>query len=350
MRSAVISRSAFSLVELLVVIAIIGTLVGLLLPAVQSAREASRRLSCALNIRQLVQAVHNYASARGHFPPSMLHTPGTVFAGNNGSWGVHGRILPYIEEGAVADRVDLEIGWDQGSNGPVVAATRIGTFICPSERNNFFRTKNGANYVYSTNYGFNFGTWFVYDPATGQGGDGAFHPNSRFKDRMFTDGLSKTLCASEVKGFTSYVRNTSDPGGTYPAAAPPADPAVIAGLASSAAADGKKLGTTTNLNTGHTEWPDGRVHHSGFTTTFRPNTVVPYSEGGLNYDIDFNSRQEGTDAAAKTFAAITSRSSHDGVVNAAMVDGSVRTVADSIDAPVWRAVGTREGREVASLP
>jgi prepilin-type N-terminal cleavage/methylation domain-containing protein len=350
MRVAAVRRSAFTLVELLVVIAIIGTLVGLLLPAVQSAREASRRLSCALNIRQLVQAVHNYASARGHFPPSMLHTPGTVFTNNNGSWGVHGRILPYIEEGAVADRVDLELGWDQGANGPVVASTRIGTFICPTEKNNFFRTKNGANYVYPTNYGFNFGTWFVYDPATGQGGDGVFHPNSRFKDRMFTDGLSKTLCASEVKAFTPYVRNASDPGGTYPANAPPADPGVMAGLASSAAADGKKLGSTTNQNTGHSEWPDGRVHHSGFTTTFRPNTVVPYSEGGLHYDFDFNSRQEGTDAAAKTFAAITSRSYHDGIVNAAMVDGSVRSVADSIDTAVWRAVSTRDGREVANLP
>jgi prepilin-type N-terminal cleavage/methylation domain-containing protein/prepilin-type processing-associated H-X9-DG protein len=354
MRFAQRFRPAFTLVELLVVIAIIGTLVGLLLPAVQSAREAARRLSCSLNIRQLVLAVHNYASARGHFPPSMLHTPGTTFATSggsyNGSWGVHGRILPYIEEGAVADRVDLEMGWDQGANGPVVATTRIGTFICPTEKNNFFRTKNGANYVYPTNYGFNFGTWFVYDPATGQGGDGAFHPNSRFKDRMFTDGLSKTLCASEVKAFTSYFRNTSDPGGTYPAGSPPADPAVMAGLATGAASGDKKLGSATNLNTGHTEWPDGRVHHSGFTTTFRPNTAVPYSDGGVNYDIDLNSRQEGTDAAAKTFAAITSRSYHDGVVNAAMVDGSVRAVADSIESTVWRALGTRDGREVVNLP
>lgn len=340
--------SGFTLVELLVVVAIIGVLVGLLLPAVQAAREAARRLACASNVRQLVLAVHSYASAQGAFPPSMLHTPGTVFAGNNGSWGVHGRILPYIEEGVIATQVDLEVGWDQGANAPVVAATKIGMFVCPSEKNNFFRTKSNANYVYPLNYGFNFGTWFVYDPATGEGGDGAFHPNSRYGSRRFSDGLSKTLCVSEVKAFTPYVRNTSDPGGSYPASAPPADPGVIAGLATGMTANDTKLGASTQSNTGHTEWPDGRVHHSGFTTTFPPNTVVPYNDGTRDYDFDYNSRQEGNSASAKTYASITSRSHHDGVVNAAMMDGSIRRVATSIAPGVWRAMGTRAAGDVAN--
>ena len=84
---------AFTLVELLVVIAIIGMLVGLLLPAVQAAREAARRSSCQNNIRQLALAVHSFEGARRHFPPSMLHTPGTTFQSNNGSWGILGRTL-----------------------------------------------------------------------------------------------------------------------------------------------------------------------------------------------------------------------------------------------------------------
>jgi hypothetical protein len=79
-----------------------------------------------------------------------------------------------------------------------------------------------------------------------------------------------------------------------------------------------KLGATTNDNTGHTEWPDGRVHHSGFTTTLTPNTRVPYQSGSATYDFDLNSRQEGSSATAKTFAAITSRSHHGGIVTIAV--------------------------------
>ena len=93
------SRSGFTLVELLVVIAIIATLIGLLLPAVQGAREAARRMSCSSNLRQLSLATLVYESTMRRLPPSMIHEPGTAFANNNGSWGVSGRILPYIEEG-----------------------------------------------------------------------------------------------------------------------------------------------------------------------------------------------------------------------------------------------------------
>ena len=354
-------RPGFTLVELLVVIAIIGTLVGLLLPAVQSAREAARRSTCSNNVRQLAMATHNYQSARGFFPPSMLHTPGTTFLNNNGSWAIHGRILSYLEEGATAVKVNLEQAWDDGFN-PVdltknwgtVKDARIGPFFCPSEKNLVFRTKtrSGAEVpiVFPHTYGFNFGTWFVYDPATGHGGDGAFHPNSNFKPAAFTDGLSKTFCIAEVKAFTPYVRNTSDPSGSYPAQSPPSDAHAVVGLATGMSAGDTKLGPTTNDNTGHTEWPDGRVHHSGFTTTLTPNTRVPFVTGGATYDFDLNSRQEGSSATAKTFAAITSRSHHGGVVTAAMMDGSVTAITDGIDLTVWRALSTRAGGEVQQLP
>ncbi len=355
------SRPGFTLVELLVVIAIIGTLVGLLLPAVQSAREAARRSACSSNVRQLAMATHNYQSARGFFPPSMLHTPGTTFTSNNGSWSIHGRILPYLEEGAAAVKVNLEQAWDDGFN-PVdlaknwgtVKDARIGPFFCPSEKNLVFRTKtrSGAEvpFVFPHTYGFNFGIWFVYDPATGQGGDGSFHPNSNFKPAAFTDGLSKTFCIAEVKAFTPYVRNTSDPSGSYPAQSPPSDAAAVAGLATGMSAGDTKLGPTTNDNTGHTEWPDGRVHHSGFTTTLTPNTRVPFVTGGATYDCDVNSRQEGSSATAKTYAAITARSYHRGIVTAAMMDGSVTAIAEGIDLRVWQALSTRAGGEVRQFP
>jgi prepilin-type N-terminal cleavage/methylation domain-containing protein len=352
------TSAAFTLVELLVVIAIIGTLIGLLLPAVQSAREAARRTSCQSNIRQLALAVHNYESARRFFPPSMIHTPGTTFVSNNGSWSIHGRILPYIEETATSVRVNLEQAWDDGrttgtpdptKNWAAVRDVRIQVFVCPSEKNQMARTWNGVTYVYPFNYGFNFGTWFVYDPATGNGGNGSFHPNSKFKAGMFSDGLSKTLCVAEVKAFTPYVRNTSDPDSTYPATSPPSDPSAISGLTTGATSSDQKLGATTNDCTGHTEWPDGRVHHSGFTTVFAPNTKVPHTVGGIEHDIDYNSRQEGSSPTAKTFAAITSRSHHNGLVGVAMMDGSVRTIGDNVDRTVWRALSTRAGGEAVSL-
>ena len=103
--------SAFTLVELLVVIAIIGILVALLLPAVQSAREAARRTSCLNNLKQMSLAVLNFESIAGRLPPS-AQVKDVEVPGNNGSWGVHGRILPFLEEGALFEQVDITLAWD----------------------------------------------------------------------------------------------------------------------------------------------------------------------------------------------------------------------------------------------
>ena len=324
----------FTLVELLVVIAIIGILIALLLPAVQAAREAARRASCKNNLKQIGLALHNYLSANSVFPPSFCIAAGTTLSGNNGSWSVHGRILPYLEQGAAYQRVRLDMAWD-AQLGTGVPQLRMPTYLCPSDPNDTVRTKNGSPYVYPHTYGVNFGTWLVWNPATGQGGDGAFSVNGRIRPASFSDGLSNTLCAAEVKAFTPYLRNTADPGPTVPAS-----PGAVAGLAGAAEC---KLGANTNDNTGHTEWCDGRVHHSGFTTVFTPNTVVPYLHSdGRTYDVDFNSRQEGKSATQPTYAAVTARSYHAGIVNAALMDGAVRSVSETIDLAVWRALGTRD--------
>ena len=330
----------FTLVELLVVIAIIGILIALLLPAVQAAREAARRSSCKNNLKQIGLGLHNYLSANGSFPPSYCIKRGTVITGNNGSWSIHGRLLPYLEQTGAYDLVRLDIAWDaQLATG--VPAMRIPTYVCPSDPNDTVRVKNGAPYVYPQTYGFNFGTWLVHNPATGQGGDGAFFVNSQVRPAGIRDGLSNTLSAAEVKAFTSYFRNTADPGPVVPN-----HPSVIAGLASGAQF---KLGPATNDNTGHTEWCDGRVHHSGITTVFTPNTFVAYVHSdGNTYDVDYNSLQEGKSATQPTYAAVTSRSYHPGVVNTALMDGSIRSVSETIDLSVWRALGTRQGGEPAT--
>ena len=336
-----VRRAGFTLVELVVVLAVIGILLALLLPAVQSAREASRKTSCTHNMKQLGLAVHNFQAAVGIFPPSFVMDPGSSLATNNGSWSIHGRILPYVEQGNAYIQVRLDVAWDDPINKSTgVPTMRIPTFMCPSEANDTVRLDSGGDpKVYPQNYGFNFGTWFVYDPRTDRGGDGSFFVNSRLTPGKFHDGLSHTLCSAEVKAFTPYFRNTGDPGPTIPSSS--AELAAFAGSAQF------KLGPNTNDNTGHTEWPDGRVHHSGMTTVFTPNTRVLYQHtDGNTYDIDYNSRQEGKSTTQPTYAAVTARSYHPRVVHSVRMDGSVTSVSDNIDLRVWRALSTRDGGEL----
>jgi prepilin-type N-terminal cleavage/methylation domain-containing protein/prepilin-type processing-associated H-X9-DG protein len=335
-------RTAFTLIELLVVIAIIAILIGLLLPAVQKVREAAARIKCQNNLKQLSLAVHNYENSIGSYPPSMYAPVGGVFPTSNGSWGVLGRILSYIEQGNAGAMVNLEVGYDQPPNSTSgIPQMKIPVFMCPSETNDRARLKaDGSLHSYPLNYGFNFGTFFVYNPVNGQGGDGVFFPNARLTPMGISDGLSNTLMIAEVKAFTPYARNMT----TAYGGAVPSTPAEVAALVM--AAPDKKMGAT-NDSTGHTEWPDGAVHHAGFTTTLPPNTKVLVTHNGTTHDADFNSRREGSSATLPTYASITSRSYHSGgMVNVALMDGSVRSVSSSIDISVWRALGTRAGGEV----
>ena len=326
-------RRGFTLIELLVVIAIMAILIALLLPAVQQAREAARRMQCKNNLRQIGLAIHNYLDLYTYLPPGATVNLSVSVTGNNGSWGVHGRILPQLQQGNLYKNVDLSIAWDFQA---AINGLKIPTYACPSDpRSNEARNPGGGKVIlYPTNYGFNYGTWFVFDPRTGRGGNGAFSPNASLSTAAFRDGTSNTLLAAEVKAWQPYTRNAGPPNTTIPSNVTQAAAVVASGA--------------RFKNTGHTEWPDGRVHHTGFTVTLTPNTFVPFTtSGGETVDADYNSWQEGRNGGAGnvSYAIITSRSYHEGIVNVALMDGSVRSIGESIDLGIWRALGTRNGGE-----
>lgn len=329
-------RRGFTLVELLVVMAVIATLLVLAIPAANRVREAANRTRSAYNLRQIQLGIANYESHHGYFPPSWKPTD-LKADGTQDGWSVLAVILPHIEQDTLFGNIDFSQPYGDApkvktADGREVAlqAMRVPTYISPSEPRDEPRLENGLPIHYPLNYAVNCGTWFVWDPATGRGGDGAFYPNSRLTAGDFRDGLSYTLGCAEVKAYNAYYRNAalSDP-------AMPATPQEAA-----------ELGGDFKSNSGHTEWVDGRAHQIGFTTTFTPNTRVLSTEGGVEYDIDWTNQQEGKSATVKTYAAITARSHHDGGVFVSMMDGSVRFVSNAINRQVWQALSTRAGGEL----
>ncbi len=320
-------RSAFTLIELLVVIAIIAVLIGLLLPAVQKVREAAARIKCENNLKQMMLACHNFESTYGRFPPDGIYPVAMTSAD---SYSIHARILPFIEQSNLYQLVDLDAS---AISQPTVVAQRIAIYMCPVEQNDVPR--NSSPVRYPMTYAANVGSWFVYDPNTGRGGDGAFPMNRGLKAAGdFPDGMSNTIGFAEVKAFGNYMLGNGVPDG--PNVPMPASPADVLALGGSL----KKAIT-------HTGWTEGQTFQTGVTFVLTPNTEVLVTDATGTYDVDFVSSRDGSSATRFSYAAMTARSYHaGGIVNIALMDGSVRSVAKSISLQTWRALGTRKGGEV----
>lgn len=315
--SAAHRRGGFTLVELLVVIAIIGVMVGLLLPAVQAAREAARRMQCSNNNKQLALAMHNYHDTFKTFPYGHKQEVAGQTKRRD-CW--FQRVLPFIEQQNYYDAYDqVEVTYGQFPAEYIhrlpaeIAGVPIDAFMCPSDPSGPARGGNGSTSGFKGNYAVCAGggnptnpilaTITVpinYDMTVDAGGMFGRQLARRFRDCV--DGTSNTLMLSE-----GMLRGT-------------------------AAAWGELGGY----------W-GGAPHGSfGFSTGETPNTTVPdrvYSCGSTTWR---KAPCENGFAGGLPGRYNFARSYHAGGVNAALCDGSVRFVTESIERQLWRNLGNRD--------
>jgi prepilin-type N-terminal cleavage/methylation domain-containing protein/prepilin-type processing-associated H-X9-DG protein len=334
------SRRGVTLVELLVVIAILATTIGLLLPAVQTARETARRSSCTNNLRQIGVAAANHESARGRFPlgaESRQWDERPDFPHQFFRWSVLAHLAPYYEEERLLRSLDLTvplyIGLSPGDiapqNRPIVKLT-VPLFLCPSDVGLPVSDLFGpTNYAGCTGTGIDGGTPFATD--------GLFGINSRTRARDVRDGLSKTVAFSEsILGSGPKATNSrdgiqTDTGYGF----------VFTTPLTEAACSRPFYYNFTDLR--GFSWANGEYRTTLYNHARQPNSGALDCLAALMTTAD----------VAKMYAGYgwrTARSRHRGGVTVGLADGSVRFVADAVDAAVWAAAATIAGGEVETLP
>jgi prepilin-type N-terminal cleavage/methylation domain-containing protein len=326
-------RNGFTLIELLVVIAIIAVLIALLLPAVQAAREAGRRVQCTNNLKQIGLALHGYVNVNSALPPTTLTY---IYGSFKSEWSAIARMSPYLELGPLFSAINYSLTWDDPTNTTASSLT-IGTLLCPSDPDIAAGLTSKNLPEGRMSYGNVEGDWYVWWPS-GPINRSAFSPDYSKTLAQFTDGLSNTLVFSESQITHYQLRSCGSIGSltptTYPATAQ--SPALIKSIAPTCSKTGAL---------GHATWANGGCFNSGVTTALTPNTKVLALPGDMNpYDIVTTDENQG----GPTYAALTADSYHPGGVHALLGDGSVRFFKDSINGPTWRALGTIAGGEVIS--
>jgi len=319
----------------MVVIGVVCVLIGMFLPAVQSSREAARRLQCQNNLHQIGLALHSYHASNNCFPPATTMgrlTDGSLYGG---LYSVHARLLPDLDLVPLYNAINFQTGtWPTdtylvATNGlqlrldsvnRTAFGTSVGTFLCPTDGGSFSST--GNNYRGNTGVGPSFSQW-AENPDSG---NGVFPEIGMVSAARIPDGLSHTVA------FSERLRGSGGP---------KLDPERDIFRHSGVANTGDQILTACRIAARPSNG-DGFVYsgrwwfwtgreRSLYSHAQVPNGSVPdCTYGGMTPMIDM----------------VTARSRHPGGVNALMADGAGRFIPDSVAQEVWRGLGTRNGREL----
>jgi prepilin-type N-terminal cleavage/methylation domain-containing protein/prepilin-type processing-associated H-X9-DG protein len=324
---------AFSLTELLVTIAILTILMALLLPAVQMAREAGRRISCANNLKQLALAAHGFHTGKGYFPPVRLagQTPGQY-------WGHMARLLPFIDQMPLFEQIDFNKPINAVSDTSV-AAEPLPVFLCLSDSNRMTNPVDPLAMagLSKINYRGNGGNDTGELAADGtEKNNGIFRAGVKVNQDQIRNGLSNTALFSEALLGDGDNDVVSKPGDWF---------AVSAGTYSRETLYAAGLAVRPAKGPQAQYSYAGNSFASGDYTVSRYNHLMPPNGASLVVPARAYDLEGAINAGAQ---ATTASSGHPGGVNVALADGSVRFVRNDIAIPVWWEMGSIGGRKLPS--
>ena len=316
-----LDRRGFTLVELLAVIAIIGTLVGLLLPAVQAARESARRTTCLNNLKQIGLASHNHVDAHKKFPMGSSGKPdGTARV----TWCIW--IMPFLEQQDLYKTINRTVGEGSSNSDTVNGSafrTRVQGYLCPSDVAGTCTVWNATNPYQRSNYVALFSgsagnvlssdTPWLMDAAATRDSSTAlplFNYNVQRQPKDITDGLSSTLAFSEC---ITGQDNTLDWRGTW-------------------------------WNPWGAHFSTWRGPNSSTPDRYR-NTLGAYCNDTMSPARPKSMAPCNATGSGWSSAAWMARSYHGDGVNTVFADGSVRYIGGGIELSVWQALGTINGGE-----